>query len=194
VLKVVLEGVRYAVGRIENVSARPAAPAVVVTGVDRSLRSVFEADYGRLVNAAAALVHDRADAEEIAQEAFARSFIAWKRNGVPREPAAYVRVAVVNLSRTRSRRNLLRRSRKAERPEPVADPEEAAVSRADQRALLAAISSLPRRQRECVALRYLLDESVAETAATLAISEGSVKTHTHRALRGLEQLLGLEKL
>ena len=38
------------------------------------------------------------------------------------------------------------------------------------------------RQRECLALRYYLDLSEAEIAATLGISTGSVKTHVHRGL------------
>jgi len=40
-----------------------------------------------------------------------------------------------------------------------------------------------------VVLRYLADFSVADTASTLGISTGSVKTHTHRALATLQPLL-----
>ena len=153
---------------------------------------MFESDYGRLVNAAHALVGDRDDAEEIVQEAFARSHSAWNRKGIPPEPAAYVRVAVVNLSRNRIRRKLLGLTRRAERAERLEDPEQMALDRVEQSRLSAAVSSLPRRQRECVALRYLLDATVLETADVLEISEGSVKTHTHRALRALETMLEVD--
>jgi RNA polymerase sigma factor (sigma-70 family) len=55
-----------------------------------------------------------------------------------------------------------------------------------------ALRALPRRQREVLALRYYLDLSEAEIAATLGISAGSVKTHAHR---GLDALSGpLEEL
>ena len=47
---------------------------------------------------------------------------------------------------------------------------------------LAALQSLPRPQRSVVVLRYWLELSVAETAAELQISEGTVKSHAHRGL------------
>lgn len=58
-----------------------------------------------------------------------------------------------------------------------------------QREVLAAVRDLPERQREVVVLRYLLELSTAEAASTLGISEGSVKTHLHRALATLETTL-----
>jgi RNA polymerase sigma factor (sigma-70 family) len=45
------------------------------------------------------------------------------------------------------------------------------------------------RQREVLALRYYLDLSEAEIAATLGISAGSVKTHAHRGLATLAEQL-----
>lgn len=171
---------------------RPARrPLEVLAPADRPLREVFEADYRRLVNASQALVDDRREAEEIVQEALARSYVAWNKTGVPPEPAAYVRAAVINLSRNSLRRRVLRRAHRREPSNQVDDPEQAAMDRAEHRRVTAAVSSLPRRQRECVALRYLLDVSVLETAEILNITEGSVKTHTHRALRKLESLLGV---
>ena len=52
-------------------------------------------------------------------------------------------------------------------------------------ALVAALGSLPRRQRQAVALRYLGDLSDGEVAVALGISVGSVKTHIHRGLGAL---------
>ena len=45
-----------------------------------------------------------------------------------------------------------------------------------------AVRRLPRRQREVVVLRFFLDLSVAEAAAALGMSQGTVKSHTSRAL------------
>ena len=44
-------------------------------------------------------------------------------------------------------------------------------------------------QRKVVVLRHMLDLSVAETAAELGISEGTVKSHTSRGLTALEKAL-----
>ena len=62
-------------------------------------------------------------------------------------------------------------------------------SRATTTRVLAALRSLPDRQREVLALRYYLDLSEAEIAATLGISAGSVKTHAHRGLATLAERL-----
>lgn len=71
---------------------------------------------------------------------------------------------------------------------------EGAMSAADQvereqilRIIEEEISHLPRRQREAFLMRYWEDMDVAETAAAMGCSEGSVKTHCSRATRALAQ-------
>jgi RNA polymerase sigma factor (sigma-70 family) len=59
----------------------------------------------------------------------------------------------------------------------------------DQAQLRQALATLPRRQREVVVLRFFVDLSVVETAATLRVSEGTVKAHTNRALARLRDAL-----
>ena len=59
------------------------------------------------------------------------------------------------------------------------------------RQVIEAVRALPRRQRDCVALRYLMELSVAEVAATLEVSENSVKTHLKRGLARLRTTTGL---
>ncbi|HEX5539326.1 MAG TPA: RNA polymerase sigma factor [Methylophilaceae bacterium] len=52
-----------------------------------------------------------------------------------------------------------------------------------------ALQKLPARQREAFILRYWEDMDVAETAAAMRCSEGSVKTHCSRAVRALAATL-----
>jgi RNA polymerase sigma-70 factor (ECF subfamily) len=51
------------------------------------------------------------------------------------------------------------------------------------------IQKLPTRQREAFLMRYWEDMDTEETAAVMGCSEGSVKTHCHRAVHALAAAL-----
>ena len=55
-----------------------------------------------------------------------------------------------------------------------------------------AIMALPGRQREAFLLRYWEELDVAETAAVMGCTEGSVKTHCSRAIQALHRLLSAQ--
>lgn len=120
------------------------------------------------------------------QEAFIRLARALDRIDDPAKASAYLRSIVLNLARDHNRRGLL-----SLRHQPTAndlDPagvDETVAARDDHRRLLARVRELPTRQRDCVALRYLLDLGVAEIAETLQLSPNSVKTHLKRGLAAL---------
>ena len=71
-------------------------------------------------------------------------------------------------------------------PGPVAHAEGAEI----MTALQVALRKLPARQRECFLLRSLEGMDVAETAAAMGCSDGSVKTHYSRAVQSLREQLG----
>jgi RNA polymerase sigma-70 factor (ECF subfamily) len=70
---------------------------------------------------------------------------------------------------------------------------ESSADKVERRQVLSAIEAeiqkLPTRQREAFLMRYWQDMDVAETAAAMGCSEGSVKTHCSRATHALAQAL-----
>lgn len=77
---------------------------------------------------------------------------------------------------------------------PAATQPDAEAGADDSMNVLAeAIDSLPDRQREAVTLRIIQELDVAQTAAAMACSEGSVKTHLSRGLKVLREMLGEER-
>ena len=153
------------------------------------LVDLYREHYASLVRLASLLLHDVGAAEDVTQDAFAKVHVAWGRIREPEKALAYVRSAVLNGARSRMRHlHVVDRHR----PEPRPDTQSAetkALSGEEHREVVAALRALPLRQRECLALRYYLGLSEAEIAATLGISTGSVKTHTHRGLAALEKTL-----
>jgi len=165
-----------------NVSTADAVPLPVVDR-DEALVALFHEHYRPLLRVAALLVDERAEAEELVQEAYARLYQRWPLRDEGSAPA-YLRSIVLNLARSRLRRRVVAlRHRPSPQHAPGAD--EAAVLHDDQHAVVDAVRRLPQRQRECVVLRYYAGLSEAEIANALGISAGSVKSHTSRAMASL---------
>lgn len=125
-------------------------------------------------------------ADDLVQTALVKLYLAWPRVRRDGREEAYVRRILVNAHIDEGRRPWRREVASPELPERAAT---SGPSYADRSALVAALQELPPMQRSVVLLRHWLGLSVAETAAELGIGEGTVKSHTHRALAALEASL-----
>ena len=137
---------------------------------------------------ASLLLDDVGRCEEIVQDAFVK---VWHRPPALADQdrlPAYLRSAVLNGARSHLRHRGVERRHLRSVATSAEAPEHRATTADDDR-VLAALRSLPARQREVLALRYYLDLSEAEIAATLGISAGAVKTHAHRGLATLAERL-----
>ena len=154
---------------------------------------LFRSEGRALVRLARLFVDDRDAAEDIVQEAFLRlARHAGRIEAADRAPA-YLRSIVLNLARDHNRRGLvsLRHHAAAGREVDVVDrAADDLVRDEDQRRVLDAVRRLPTRQRDCVALRYFEEMSIAQIAETLDLSANSVKTHLQRAMAALDRTLG----
>jgi RNA polymerase sigma-70 factor (ECF subfamily) len=133
---------------------------------------------------------DAADAEEATQDGFVKAHRALGRfrRGEPFRPwlLAIVANEARNRRRTRGRRAALALRAAAEPRAPHDDPEEAALATERRQRLLDAVERLRDDDRDVLACRYFLELSEEETAATLGIARGTVKSRTHRALSRLQ--------
>jgi RNA polymerase sigma-70 factor (sigma-E family) len=147
-------------------------------------------DGGRLLGFALLLAGNYQDAEDLVQTALLRSAGRWP--AARQNPPAYTRTVLVNLARDRWRARLHRQRETliadAARL-PVAAAGDGAAAVLDRQALLRACRLLPTAQRAVLVLRFWEDRSIEETAAVLGCSAGTVKSHTHRALRRLRAML-----
>jgi RNA polymerase sigma-70 factor (sigma-E family) len=154
-----------------------------------SLTLLYTAHYRGLVRLAAYLTGDPDSAEEVVQDAYVKVLGRWGGLRDVDKGAAYLRQAVVNLSRSRVRhRRVVERHDQAPREDAVS-AESGALSQLRRDAVVHALASLPRRQREALVLRYYADLSEAQTAHAMGISAGAVKSHTSRGMAALRTLL-----
>jgi RNA polymerase sigma-70 factor (ECF subfamily) len=149
----------------------------------------YEANYGRIVAMTAALLGDRHEAEDVAQEAFARALTRWSRLAGYELPEAWVRRVALRIAIDSGRRR--RRARataarlEAQRQSPGPEPGDAIGFTA----LGAALLRLPLREREVVVLHYLADLPVEAIARDCGLPPGTVKTRLAAGRQHLEQEL-----
>jgi RNA polymerase sigma-70 factor (sigma-E family) len=153
--------------------------------LDEEFREFMHGRWPAMVRLAYGLTGDLGHAEDVAQTAFAKAYAAWPRVTRAGNPDAYVRQIVVN-----ENRNRFRKRRVAERLTdvlPEGDALNAFREIDDRSALLAALQALGPRQRAVVVLRYWLNLTETEVAATMNCSVGTVKSQASRALATLRK-------
>jgi RNA polymerase sigma factor (sigma-70 family) len=148
----------------------------------------FEREHLRLGRAIYLLVGDRAEAEELVQEALARAYERWDRVSRMAEPAGYVYRIAANLHRRRARaRRVVDRIGEQLRVQAPSDPSQIADARVD---LFAALDALPVNQRAALILVELFGYDTETVALILGIKPVSVRVRVHRARLLLRQQLG----
>jgi RNA polymerase sigma-70 factor (sigma-E family) len=158
----------------------PPRDAVVGRRAVSGFDELYATEYAAMVRLAYLLVRDREAATEVTHDAFARVLERWDRL---ERPGGYLRTAVVNGSRDALRRRIFRRSR-----HHVAGRIDLTTPAPDDY-LADALARLQPRRRAAIVLRYYLDLSEAEIAATLGVRPGTVKSLLHRGLADLRAAL-----
>ena len=147
----------------------------------------YQASARRVVLYLYAVCGDLADAQDLAQEAYARAWQHWSKVAGYDNPEAWVRAVGWRLAANRWR-GLRRRWAAQARlgPPDVVTPSPSP----DRVAVVAALQQLPPAQRQAVALHYLFDMSVNDIALSTGTPAGTVKARLSRARTALADLLG----
>jgi RNA polymerase sigma-70 factor (ECF subfamily) len=167
-----------------------AAVARARTG-DLDAYEVLVVRYTAPAHRAAVLLGAGADADDVVQEALVKAYRQISRyrgeSGFRPWLLAIVANETRNLHRSRRRRDgLVLRAAAREDPEPTSpDPADSAVALERRQYLVDQLRLLDPPDREVLVCRFLLDLSEAETAVTLGLPKGTVKSRTARALKKL---------
>ena len=158
-------------------------------GSAQYVTELFLAHHLELVRLAVLGVGDLATAEDVVQDAFEQLHRRWRTLRKQSSALDYARSAVLNGSRSVLRRRSLARRHAARIAAYGHQAADAAIGFEQRSELIEAFRLLPARQREVLALRYYVDMSVADAAATLHISEGAVRSTASRGLDALARIL-----
>ncbi|MEL6980851.1 MAG: sigma-70 family RNA polymerase sigma factor [Actinomycetota bacterium] len=146
----------------------------------------YRLEHPRVVAALSVAGGDVDVAREATDEAFVRAYERWTRVRDMSSPGGWLyRVALHELRRKQRRRTLERELLRRQPAQPVDEPTPPV---ADPR-VWEAVRQLPRRQRSAIALRYVLDLSEQDVAATMGISRGAASASLSTARKHLQAAL-----
>lgn len=150
----------------------------------------YETQWWRMVRLATGLLGDRTAAEDAVQEAFTAVYRRWPTLD-PTTRLGYLRVSVVNATRSAQRRQATQRKhlRAVEEP-PAASAAAPLEDRFERDELRHALHMLSARQREVLVLRFITELPDAEIALATGLSLGGVRSASSRGIAALRTIMG----
>ncbi len=149
----------------------------------------YQASYGRTVALVAAITGSKHEAEDVAQEAYARALARWWQLRAFDLPEAWVRKVALRIaidSGRRRRRHVATAVRLATQGRPVsAEP----ADDLKYTPLGAALLGLPLPERQVIVLHYVADLPIHVIARESGLPIGTVKTRLAAGRRHLERCL-----
>jgi RNA polymerase sigma-70 factor (ECF subfamily) len=143
--------------------------------------SFYAASFSRLVGQMSVMTGDRAEAQDVVQEAFVRAWTRRAQITADGRAEAWIRVTAWRIAASR-----WRRARKGARlMELAAPPDHAAGPSPDRVAFTEALRNVPAEQRRAIVLYYLADLTVEQIAAETGARPGTVKARLARGRAAL---------
>jgi len=176
-----VSGVSSITTKSERTPARQGTVARMI-----SFEAFYRNEYRAMLGIARALASDTTSAEDLVQEAFISAHRRWDRVSQYDSPQAWVRRVLINRA-TSLRRRLSSELRALARTGPAgAAPPDLSVETSE---VWDEVHRLPRRQQQAIVLHYVAQLSMVEIADVMGCSQGTVKSHLHRARESLRSSL-----
>ena len=153
--------------------------------VPADFEGFFRSNYSRVGRMVYLLTGDASEAEDLAQEAFARVFERWEKISLMENPEGYLFRVALNLQ-SRWLRKTGPISTLPSDPPVVTDQSASADAALD---VLEALRRLPNDQRQALVLAEWLGLSSAEIGRLLDVAPTSIRGRIFRARRSLRGLL-----
>ena len=147
-----------------------------------TFEAFFEDEKERLLRILCVITGSRAEAEDLAQEAFTKVFERWETVGGIEDPAGYLHRTAMNLFR-----NQYRRARQTLRSAVGLAPEQDVFKAVEDRDVAShALATLTPRQRAALVLTEALGYSGEEAGRLLGIKASTVWALTHQTRTALK--------
>jgi RNA polymerase sigma factor (sigma-70 family) len=156
--------------------------AEIAMDAPRTFESFFEDEMERLLRALSVITGSRAEAEDIAQDAFIRIFERWDQVRTMENPTGYLYRTAMN----RSRNEYRRASQAARRVVGLGADRDVFEAVDDRDVAVKALGKLPTRQRAALVLTEGLGFSGEETGAILGVKASTIWALTHQARESLK--------
>ncbi|HZM80059.1 MAG TPA: SigE family RNA polymerase sigma factor [Candidatus Limnocylindrales bacterium] len=162
------------------------------------MREDDDAEYTAYVSARLVALHraayllcggDKIRADEIVQVTITKLYQRWKKASRADDLDAYVHRMLVNAHIDEWRGSWARVWLLPKHDDGIKGIDEQYVGVDDRALVVAALRTLPPRQRAVLVLRFLLDRPIEQVAQILRCSEGTVKSHSSRGLAALRTVI-----
>jgi len=158
------------------------------TGASRSFETFYDDESLTLFRRLWLVTGNRAEAEELMQDAFLRVWERWERIDAMEDPVGYLYRTAMNLFRKRYRRSVLairRTVRLAPSRDDFADAD-------DRETVRRVLSTLPPRQRAALVLTELLGFSPNEAGRALGVQASTIRSLSHQGRESFRRAMEVD--
>jgi len=164
------------------------ASAIPALEASRSFEAFYDGESRLLFRRLWLVTGNRAEAEELMQDAFLRVWERWDRVGRMDDPVGYLYRTAMNLFRKRYRRAMLA-IRRSVGMAPAADDFADADDRQTVRRVLA---TLPPRQRAALVLTEMLGLTAEEAGETLGVKASTVRSLSRQGRESFRRVMEVD--